>query len=236
VPTHHSSPRALGLLVWAGTLVLALGAAYASVNVNPPRLRRHPTRRRGHTFSCASRAVTAHGGRPNDGRRYGVYVWRPGVPKTRELPVLYFLHGVPSDPEALIDGEGLATRGRGWVAGGGAPFVLVVPDGNGSQHRDTGWATPPTAPTGRGPPAARGHPGGRGEPSPRRRAIGGFSMGGYGSINLALPTTWASRSAAVPTVTHELGRLSAARVRRGCRCRPVDFVARRSSYCVTIWW
>jgi hypothetical protein len=34
---------------------------------------------------------------------------------------------------------------------------------------------------------------------------------------------------------NELGRLSAAQVRRDFRCRPVDFVARRSSYCATIW-
>jgi S-formylglutathione hydrolase FrmB len=160
---------------------------------------------------------------PNDGRRYGAYGWRPDVPKTRELPVLYLLHGVPSDPQALIDGEGLATRVRDWVAGGGAPFVLAVPDGNGSHHRDTEWAD---AADGSDRvedrllreviPAVEG--------SHRRdaahRAIGGFSMGGYGSINLALPTTWASRSAAGPNE----------------RGRPVDFVARRSSYCVTIWW
>jgi hypothetical protein len=37
------------------------------------------------------------------------------------------------------------------------------------------------------------------------------------------------------TGPHEWGRLSAAQVRRDCRCRPVDFVARRSSYRVTIW-
>jgi hypothetical protein len=32
-----------------------------------------------------------------------------------------------------------------------------------------------------------------------------------------------------------LGRLSAALVRRDFRCRLVDSVARRSSYCATIW-
>jgi hypothetical protein len=87
-PTHRSSPRALGLLVWAGTLVLALGAAYASVNVNHHGSADTP---RGvvDTPSPArpglSRLTVVD---PNDGRRYGVYVWRPDVPKTRELPVL----------------------------------------------------------------------------------------------------------------------------------------------------
>jgi RNA polymerase sigma factor (sigma-70 family) len=37
------------------------------------------------------------------------------------------------------------------------------------------------------------------------------------------------------TGPNERGRLSAAQVRRDCRCRPVDFVARRSSCCATIW-
>jgi S-formylglutathione hydrolase FrmB len=95
---------------------------------------------------------------PNDGRRYGVYVWRPDVPKTRELPMLYVLHGMPSGPEALIDGEGLATRVRdGWRAGG-ARLVLAVPDGDGSHHRDAA-----------------------------HRAVGGFSMGGeIASLDLSI--------------------------------------------------
>lgn len=98
MPTQRSSPRALGLLVWAGIVVLALGAAYPSVNVNhhgsADTLRGvvdtpSPARPRPSRLTVVD---------PTDGRRYGVYVWRPDVPKTRELPVLCFLHGVPSDP------------------------------------------------------------------------------------------------------------------------------------------
>jgi hypothetical protein len=95
VPTHRSSPRALGFLVWAGTLVLALGAVYASVNVNHHGSADTP---RGvvDTPSPArpglSRLTVVD---PNDGRRYGVYVWRPDVPKTRKLPVLYFRTACP---------------------------------------------------------------------------------------------------------------------------------------------
>jgi S-formylglutathione hydrolase FrmB len=185
VPTHRSRPRTLGLAVWAGTLVLALGTAYASLNVDrhgsadAPRAAATPR-------PGLSRLTVVD---PNDGRGHGVYVWRPDVPETRALPVLYFLHGVPSDPRTLIDGEGLAARVRDWVAGGGAPFVLAVPDGNGGRHRDTEWAN--AADGGdrvedrllrKVIPAVEG---------PRRRdaahrAIGGFSMGGYGSMNLAL--------------------------------------------------
>jgi hypothetical protein len=141
VPTHPSSPRALGCLVWAGTLVLALGAAYASVNVNHHGSADTP---RGVVDNLLRPVPGCHGSRwstrTTGGATASIYVWRPDVPKTRELPVLDFLHGVPSDPEALIDGEGLATRVRDWVAGGGAPFVLAVPDGNGSNHRHTEWA------------------------------------------------------------------------------------------------
>lgn len=188
MPTHRSSPR-LGLAVWAGTLVLALGAAYASVNAGHHGSADTP---RGvvDTPSAArpglSKLTVVD---PNDGRSHGVYVWRPDVPETRELPVLYFLHGVPSDPEALIDGEGLAARVREWVARGGTPFVLAVPDGNGSHHRDTEWAN---AADGSDrvedrllreviPAVEGGH-----RRDAAHRAIGGFSMGGYGSMNLAL--------------------------------------------------
>lgn len=187
VPTHRSSPRALGLVIWAGTLVLALGAAYASLNAyhhgsadTPRVVAAPPVARPG-----LSRLTVVD---PNDGRGHGVYVWRPDVPETRALPVLYFLHGVPSDPKTLVDGEGLAVRVRDWVAHGGAPFVLAVPDGNG-HHRDTEWAN---AADGSDLvedrllreviPAVEG----RDRRDAAHRAIGGFSMGGYGSMNLAL--------------------------------------------------
>jgi S-formylglutathione hydrolase FrmB len=187
VPTHRSSPRTFGLVVWAGTLVLALAAAYASLNVyhhgsaDTPRGVETPSPAR----PGLSRLTVVD---PNDGRSYGVYVWRPDVPETRALPVLYFLHGVPSDPKSLID-EGLAARVRDWVARGGMPFVLAVPDGNGSHHRDTEWAD---AADGSDRvedrllreviPAVEG----RHLRNAAHRAIGGFSMGGYGSMNLAL--------------------------------------------------
>ncbi|MCO6007802.1 alpha/beta hydrolase-fold protein [Actinoallomurus purpureus] len=126
---------------------------------------------------------------PTDHKTYGVYVWRPDVPETRTLPVLYFLHGVPSDPKTLIDDEGLAKQVSAYVAKGGTPFVLAVPDGNGSHHDDTEWAN---AADGSDrvedrvldeviPAVEGGH-----RRDAAHRAIGGFSMGGYGSMNLAL--------------------------------------------------
>jgi S-formylglutathione hydrolase FrmB len=188
VPTRRNNPRALGLVVWAGTLVLALGTAYASLNsyhhgsADTPRSAETPSPAR----PGLSRLTVVD---PNDGRSYGVYVWRPDVPETRTLPVLYFLHGVPSDPQTLVEGEGLAALVRDWVARGGTPFVLAVPDGNGSHHRDTEWAD---AADGSDRvedrllreviPAVEG----RHRRDAAHRAIGGFSMGGYGSMNLAL--------------------------------------------------
>jgi S-formylglutathione hydrolase FrmB len=197
VPKHRRpqrrGPRLAGFSLWAGSLVLALGTAYASVDVLGAR----------HGPSAETREAPASDtpSPPNPGlsrlqvtdpadhKSYGVYVWRPDVPETRTLPVLYFLHGVPSDPKTIVKYEGLADRVRSYVAHGGTPFVLAVPDGNGSHHDDTEWAN---AADGSDRvedrlldeviPAVEG--------AHRRdaahRAIGGFSMGGYGSMNLAL--------------------------------------------------
>jgi S-formylglutathione hydrolase FrmB len=175
-------------VLWATSLVLALGTAYVSVNLTV------------HHGSAETRtADTPSPARPGlsritvtdpaDHKTYGVYVWRPDVPETRTLPVLYFLHGVPSDPESLVQDEDLPGQVAAYVAHGGTPFVLAVPDGNGSRHDDTEWAN---AADGSDRiedrlldeviPAVEG--------AHRRdaahRAIGGFSMGGYGSMNLAL--------------------------------------------------
>jgi S-formylglutathione hydrolase FrmB len=188
---RRRGPRAAGLVLWAGSLVVALGTAYVSVNVGV------------HHGSAETRATretdTPSPARPGlsrvevtdpaDHETYGVYVWRPDVAETRTLPVLYFLHGVPSDPKTIVDYEGLAKQVESYVAGGGTPFVLAVPDGNGRHHDDTEWAN---AADGSDRvedrvmdeviPAVEG--------AHRRdaahRAIGGFSMGGYGSTNLAL--------------------------------------------------
>jgi S-formylglutathione hydrolase FrmB len=175
-------------VLWASSLVLALGTAYVSVSLTV------------HHGAADTREVdTPSPARPGlsrvtvtdpaDHKTYGVYVWRPDVPESRTLPVLYFLHGVPSDPKTIVEYEGLADQVAAYVTHGGAPFVLAVPDGNGSHHDDTEWAN---AADGSDRvedrlldevlPAVEG--------THRRdaahRAIGGFSMGGYGSMNLAL--------------------------------------------------
>jgi S-formylglutathione hydrolase FrmB len=190
---RHHQPGPLGLSVWAGTLALALGGAYVSVGAHHGSAATRAPRAVPDTPSPARPGLsTLHVTDPTDHHTYVVYVWRPDVPETRTLPVLYFLHGVPSDPTALIKDEGLADQVAAYVAHGGVPFVLAVPDGNAPHHEDTEWAD---AVDGSDRveyrllhaviPAVEGrHP-----RDAAHRAIGGFSMGGYGSMNLALRHT-----------------------------------------------
>jgi S-formylglutathione hydrolase FrmB len=195
VPKHRRAfrrgPRLAGLLVWAGSLVAALGTAYVTVNVGVHHGSADTREARETDTPSPARPGLSrlHVTDPADHRTYGVYVWRPDVPETRALPVLYFLHGVPSDPGTIVNYEGLARQVQSYVAHGGTPFVLAVPDGNGSHHDDTEWAN---AADGSDRiedrlmdeviPAVEGvHRRDAGH-----RAIGGFSMGGYGSMNLAL--------------------------------------------------
>jgi S-formylglutathione hydrolase FrmB len=184
-------PRLLGLSIWAATLVIALGGAYVSVNLGV------------HHGSAATRApretdtpsparpglATIQVTDPTDHAAHVVYVWRPNVPETRTLPVLYFLHGVPSDPKTLIEDEGLADQVAAYVTHGGVPFVLAVPDGNGAHHDDTEWADAldgtdrvETRLLRQVVPAVEG----RHRRDAAHRSIAGFSMGGYGAMNLAL--------------------------------------------------
>jgi S-formylglutathione hydrolase FrmB len=120
-----------------------------------------------------------------DGREVDVY--RPGVADSADLPVVYFLHGSPGSAGDVF-GAGLAAALDAWVAGGGRPFVVASPDGNGSRP-DTEWADAADGAdrlesfvVGVVVPSVEGdHPRDRGH-----RAVAGFSMGGYGAMNLGL--------------------------------------------------
>jgi S-formylglutathione hydrolase FrmB len=123
-----------------------------------------------------------------DGHVREVWVYRPAAPDRADLPVVYFLHGYPGGDRnaesiglpALLD----QTFGRHR-----RPFVVAVPDGGSAIHPDTEWAdsvdgtvrlerfvTDTVVRAVEGP-----HPRSR-----RHRAIAGFSMGGYGAMNIAL--------------------------------------------------
>jgi len=116
-----------------------------------------------------------------------VHVYRPSVPDSATLPVVYFLHGVPGSANDVF-GAGIAARLDMAFRNGAAPFVLVSPDGNGASHNDTEWAdaldgtdTVESDLVAKIVPAVEGSaPRDRGH-----RAIAGFSMGGYGAMNIA---------------------------------------------------
>ncbi|NUP46917.1 MAG: hypothetical protein HOW97_06315 [Catenulispora sp.] len=117
-----------------------------------------------------------------------VVVYKPAVPDGTVLPVVYLLHGVPGEPERIMEAV-KDTLDQAFTTGGQAPFEVAAPTGGGDAHNDTEWAD---AADGKDMvetylvknviPAVEG-------PKPRpaeMRAVVGFSMGGYGAANLAL--------------------------------------------------
>jgi len=123
-----------------------------------------------------------------DVRTRDVWVYRPPGPDSSDLPVLWFLHGLPGGPRDVFD-AGLAPAMDRWIASGGAPFVVAAPDGHGHAHPDTEWADSKDGADRLESfivkvaiPAVEG--GHRRERD--HRGIAGFSMGGYGASNLGL--------------------------------------------------
>lgn len=114
-------------------------------------------------------------------------VYRPGVPDSATLPVIYMFHGYPGDPEDLLNDEMVSELDR--AAADGSPVVVVAPDGSSTIRPDTEWADSGDAEVrlehfvtatlidaveaGRHREAAH-------------RAVIGFSMGGYGAANVGL--------------------------------------------------
>ena len=125
---------------------------------------------------------------PSDRQNHSVWVWRPPGPDAATIPVVYFLHGYPGQASDCFS-RGLAAVLNRRLREGYPPFVFVCPDGNGEQHSDTEWAN---AYTGGDQvenrvldaviPAVEG----RDTRNAGHRAIAGFSMGGYGAMNIAL--------------------------------------------------
>jgi S-formylglutathione hydrolase FrmB len=125
---------------------------------------------------------------PSDTRAYPVWVWRPPGPDSAAIPVVYFLHGYPGEARDCFS-AGMATLLDERLREGYPPFVVACPDGNGSAHSDTEWANAADGTdqvmsrvTGADIAAVEG--------AHRRpaalRVIAGFSMGGYGAMNIAM--------------------------------------------------
>lgn len=121
-----------------------------------------------------------------DGRR-AVWVHRPAGPDSATIPVLYLLHGFPGDPSGLTDSS-LPQTLDSLMCQTGQPFVVAVPDGR-SGETDTEWGDDQS---GRFDietfvtSVAIGLVEGDQRRPASLRAIGGFSMGGYGAATLAL--------------------------------------------------
>jgi S-formylglutathione hydrolase FrmB len=125
---------------------------------------------------------------PSDRRPHPVWVWRPPGPDSATIPVLYFLHGYPgsaSDPFTA----GLARTLNGLLQQGYPPFVFASVDGNGERHADTEWANAADGSDqvmDRVVDAAIPAVEGTHMRDAAHRAIAGFSMGGYGAMNITM--------------------------------------------------
>ena len=123
------------------------------------------------------------------GRENSVWVYRPNVPESAKLPVLYFLHGLPGQPQDLFRYAGLVQVVDSYIAQGGTPLVIAAPDGNSPRHADTEWGNASDGSDNlesfilhRVVPAVEG----RHRRDAAHRAIAGFSMGGFGAMNIIL--------------------------------------------------
>lgn len=118
-----------------------------------------------------------------------VWIYRPGgVRDDARLPVVYVLHGYPGQAAGLWTRGDTARRLDAIFASGMRPFVVVTMDGEGRKHKDSEWADSVDGADrlesfilDRVIPSVEGD---------RRRdachrAVAGFSMGGYGAVNLA---------------------------------------------------
>ncbi|HKS99418.1 MAG TPA: alpha/beta hydrolase-fold protein [Rugosimonospora sp.] len=124
-------------------------------------------------------------GAPDDRRQ--VWVHRPPGPDSASIPVLYLLHGYPGDPTELADSD-LPQLLDAQMCRTGRPFVIAMPDGR-SDDVDTEWGDDTSGrfdiETFVTTVAVRLVEGHHKRPA-TLRAIGGFSMGGYGAAVLAL--------------------------------------------------
>ena len=125
---------------------------------------------------------------PSDRQSRPVWVWRPPGPDSATIPVLYFLHGYPGtarDPFA----SGVAETLNKLLREGYPPFVFASVDGNGEQHPDTEWANAHDGSDlvmDRVVDAVIPAVEGTHMRNAAHRAIAGFSMGGYGAMNIAM--------------------------------------------------
>jgi S-formylglutathione hydrolase FrmB len=125
---------------------------------------------------------------PSDRQSHPVWVWRPPGPDSATIPVLYFLHGYPGNAGQPFE-YGLAQILDKLLDEGYPPFVFASVDGNGERHSDTEWANSQDGSElvmDRVLDAAIPAVEGTHMRDAAHRAIAGFSMGGYGAMNIAM--------------------------------------------------
>lgn len=125
---------------------------------------------------------------PADRQRHPVWVWRPPGPDSAAIPVVYFLHGYPGLASDPFD-DGVVPVLNHLLAAGYPPFVFASVDGNGERHSDTEWADSWNGDEdvmSRVADAAIPAVEGTHMRDAAHRAIMGFSMGGYGAMNIAM--------------------------------------------------
>jgi len=125
---------------------------------------------------------------PSDTQVHPVWVWRPPGPDSATIPVLYFLHGDPGSARDPFT-AGLAQALNRRLREGYPPFVFASVEGNGERHSDSEWANSRDGSdlvmdrvTDADIPAVEGTH----MRDAAHRAIAGFSMGGYGAMNIAM--------------------------------------------------
>lgn len=124
---------------------------------------------------------------PSDTHAFNVWVWRPPGPDSASIPVIYLLHGYPGTARDAFR-SGLAAILDRRLAEGYPPVVVACPGGNGEHHSDTEWAN---SRNGSDRVMSRviadvAAVEGAHRRSPALRVIAGFSMGGYGAMNIAM--------------------------------------------------
>ncbi|HET6816814.1 MAG TPA: alpha/beta hydrolase-fold protein [Mycobacteriales bacterium] len=173
---------------WAGSVVFhrALSDEHArsAVGPTPQIVASHPAPP---TTGPGLQTLSVADPRAPGGTRT-VLVWRPDVPESRDLPVVYFLHGLPGTASDWTRNGAIPALDSA-MAAGAHPFVAVFPDGATGNNLDTEWGDDAhgrvdleTFLTG---PLIRAVEGGN--PRDRaHRAIAGFSMGGFAAASIAL--------------------------------------------------
>lgn len=117
-----------------------------------------------------------------------VVIYTPDVADPNALPVLYMLHGLPGEPTDLCNAT-TANELDATFRTGTQPFIMACPEGSSNAVADDEWANSvdgktilETFVTDEARTAVEGT-----YPRPASmRAIGGFSMGGFGAASLDL--------------------------------------------------